>query len=83
MGKKVILFACDWYDVPAATTSKGKGFKKDKYGIVDIDRSRYRYSGDPYILATQAELVLYADIPDKPHWCSVIAMKPRNLFAMP
>jgi len=41
MGKEVILFECDWYDVPAATMSKGKGFKKDKYGIVDIDRSRY------------------------------------------
>jgi len=27
--------------------------------------------------------VFYAEIPSKPGWCSVVAMKPRNLFAMP
>jgi hypothetical protein len=80
--KEVVLFECDWYDVPASTTSKGKGYNKDEYGIIEINTSRYRYSSDPYILATQAELVFYADIPSKPGWCSVVAMKPRNLFAM-
>jgi hypothetical protein len=81
--KEAVLFECDWYDVPAATMSKGKGYNKDEYGIIEINTSRYRYSSDPYILATQAELVFYADIPSKPGWCSVVALKPRNLFAMP
>jgi hypothetical protein len=81
--KEVVLFECDWYDVPAATTSKSKGYNKDEYGIIDIDTRRHRYSGEPYILATQAELVFYAEIPNKLGWCSVVAVKPRNLYAMP
>jgi hypothetical protein len=81
--KEVILFQCDWYDVPAATTSKGRGYNKDEYGVIELDISRYRYTSEPYILATQAELVFYAEISSKPGWCSVVAMKPRNLFAMP
>ena len=35
--KEVILFQCDWYDVPAASRSKGRGFNKDQYGIIDMD----------------------------------------------
>jgi hypothetical protein len=81
--KEVVLFECDWYDVPATTTSKSKGYNKDEYGIIDIDTRRHRYSGEPYILATQAELVFYAEIPNKLGWCSVVAVKPRNLYAMP
>ena len=81
--KEVVLFQCDWYDVPAATTSKGRGYKKDEYGVIKINTSHYRYSSEPYILATQAELVFYAEIPSKPGWCSVVSLKPRNLFAMP
>ena len=83
MEKEVVLFQCDWYDIPAASTSKNRGFNKDEYGVIEIDRSRFRYSSEPYILATQAELVFYADIPSKSGWCSVVAIKPRNLFAMP
>jgi len=81
--KEVILFQCDWYDVPAATTSKGTGYNKEEYGVIEINISRYRYTSEPCILATQAELVFYAEIPSKPGWCSVVAMKARNLFAMP
>jgi hypothetical protein len=36
-GKEVMLFQCDWYDVLATGTNKGRGFKKDWYGIIDID----------------------------------------------
>jgi len=31
--KEVILFQCDWHDVPAASRNKGRGFNKDQYGI--------------------------------------------------
>lgn len=35
--KEVLLFECDWYDVPAPTRNKSRGYSKDIYGIVDID----------------------------------------------
>jgi hypothetical protein len=62
---------------------RAKAYNKDEYQVIELDTSRYRYTSEPYILATQAELVFYAEIPIKPGWCSVVAMKPRNLFAMP
>ena len=57
--KQVVLFHCDWYDVPAATTNRSRGFKKDRYGIIDIDTTRFRYLDEPYILGNQAEQVFY------------------------
>jgi hypothetical protein len=81
--KEVILFESDWYDVPAASTSRARGYNKDQFGVIDIDTTRTRYENEPYILATQAELVFYVDLVNKPGWRSVIAMKPRDLFAMP
>jgi hypothetical protein len=39
--KEVVMFECDWYDVPAASKNKGRGYKKDQYGIVDIDTTRF------------------------------------------
>ena len=45
--KEVTLFECDWYDVPAPTKNKSKGYSKDQYGIVDIDTTRSRYSDEP------------------------------------
>jgi hypothetical protein len=81
--KEVILFQCDWYDVPAATTNRGKGYSKDQFGVTDIDTTRYRYKNEPYILATQAKQVFYVNLVNKPGWSSVIAMKPRDLFTMP
>ena len=78
-----MLFDRDWYDVPPPTTNKSRGYKKDKYGIIDIDTTRFRYSDEPYILATQAEQVCYVQSSKKTNWCSVMRLKPRNLFAMP
>lgn len=81
--KEVMLFQCDWFDVPAASRSKSRGYNKDQYGVIDIDITRFRYSNEPYILSTQAEQVCYVKNTKKPDWCSVLRMKPRNLFAMP
>ena len=81
--KEVILFQCEWYDVPAATTSRSRGYNRDKWGIIDIDTTRFRFKNEPYILATQAEQVFLMKLVKKPAWSSVIALKPRNLFAMP
>jgi hypothetical protein len=82
-GKEVNLFKCDWYDVPTSTKNKGRGYKKDQYGIIDIDTTRFRYVNDPYILGTQVEQVVYVKGVKKPEWCTVVRLKPRNLFAMP
>jgi hypothetical protein len=82
-GKEVNLFKCDWYDVLASTKNKGRGYKKDQYGIIDIDTTRFRYVNDPYILGTQVEQVVYVKGVKKPEWCTVVRLKPRNLFAMP
>lgn len=81
--KEVMLFQCDWFDVPAVATKKTVGYNKDQYGVIDIDITRFRYSNEPYILSTQAEQVFYAKKATKPDWCSVLRMQPRNLFAMP
>lgn len=77
-----MMFQCYWYDVPAPTKDKGRGYKKDQHGIIDIDTTRFRYSSDPYILVTQAEQVFYVKDAKKSNWCSVVRMKPRNLFSM-
>jgi hypothetical protein len=81
--KEAMIFQCDWFDVPAPTKNKGKGYNKDQYGIIDIDTIRLRYLDDPYILATQAEQVFYVKHAKKLNWCSVVRIKPRNLFSMP
>lgn len=81
--KEVILFECDWYDVPAATKNKSRGYSKDQYGIIDIDTTRRRYVNDPYVLGTQVEQVFYVKCANKSNWSSVVRMKPRTLFSMP
>jgi hypothetical protein len=82
--KEVILFQYDWFDVPLDTsTNRGKGYSKDKFWVIDIDTTRHRFRNEPYILATQAELVFYVNLVNKLGWSSVISMKPRDLFAMP
>ena len=55
--KEVVLFQCDWYDVPAPSKNKSRGYRRDQYGIIDVNTTRFRYLNDPYILRTQAEQV--------------------------
>jgi hypothetical protein len=81
--KEVILFQWDWYDVPTTSTSKSKGYSRDKFGIIDIATSMFRYSDEPYIVGSNAEPVFYSPIVDKPGWSSVVLVRPRNLFSMP
>jgi hypothetical protein len=65
--KEVILLQCDWFDVPLDTsTNRGKGYIKYKFGVIDIDTTRHKFSNEPYILATQAELVFYVNLLNKP-----------------
>ena len=52
--KEVVLFECAWFDVPPANRTESKGYKKDKYGIVDLDTTLHRFQGDPETLTLQA-----------------------------
>jgi hypothetical protein len=81
--KEVILFECYWFDVPAASKSKTRGFNKDQYGIIDIDTSHRRYMYEPYVQGTQVEQVFYVKCANKPTWSSVVRIKPWTLFFMP
>ena len=77
------MFECDWYDIPAATKNKSKGYNKDQYGIIDIATTCRRYVNDPYVLGTQVEQVFYVKCANKSNRSSVVRMKPRTLFSMP
>jgi len=84
--KEVMLFECNWFDVPPPTSrskSKSRGYNRDEYGIIDIDTTKLRYADEAYIMANQAEQVCYVKSARKSNWSSVLRMKPRNLFAMP
>jgi hypothetical protein len=80
---EVMLFQCDWFDVPTASKNKSRGYNKDQYGVVDIDMTQFKYSDEPFILSTQAEQVFYVKHAKKQNWCSALRMQPRNLFSMP
>ena len=84
--KEVMLFHCNWFDVPPAPSkskSKSRGYSRDEYGIIDIDTTKLRYEDEPYIMVNQTEQVCYVKSARKSNWSSVLRMKPRNLFAMP
>ena len=81
-GKEVFLIQCNWFHVSTAK-NKGRGYQRDQYGIIDIDKTRLCYLDEPYILGSQAEQVFYVNGTKKKDWCTVVRMKPRNLFAMP
>ena len=74
--KRVILFKCKWFD----TYSGERGVKVDKYGFVSINVNRIlkTQSQDPYILASQAKQVFYAnDMTSRPGWKIVTKINPR------
>jgi hypothetical protein len=66
--KEVVMFECDCYDMPASNNNKGRGYKMDQYGIVDIDTTRFLYLNEPCILGTQAEQVVYVKHLKKSCW---------------
>jgi len=37
--KEVVMFKCDWFDVPASNRTQSRGYRKDKYGFIDLDTS--------------------------------------------
>ncbi|KAJ1400600.1 hypothetical protein SESBI_29468 [Sesbania bispinosa] len=78
-GNNIILFKCDWWDM----SSKGRGYKEDKYGFVLINSNRKLKTHEPYILASQAQQVYYVKDTKDPIWLVVIKTKPRDFYDIP
>ncbi|CAN1757493.1 hypothetical protein LINPERHAP1_LOCUS6538 [Linum perenne] len=71
VGKKVVLFKCDWI-------SSGRGLKQDDYGFTLVNFSHRMNGTEPFILASQAQQVFYVADPMDEDWKVVIKTTPRN-----
>lgn len=79
---KVTLFKCKWAD-----TTRDRGYKKDiwKFNCVNFDRLIHngdREEHDPYIEASQAQMVYYVDDLVNEGWSVAVHLKPRDLYEM-
>ncbi|QHN87505.1 uncharacterized protein DS421_16g555690 [Arachis hypogaea] len=78
----VVLFKCVWVD-----TTTSRGIKQDHLGLTNVNFSRPIHTGDreedePYILASEAQLVYYLDDEVAKEWSIVVHVKPRDLYDM-
>lgn len=78
----VTLFKCEW-----ANTTNPRGIKKDNLGFTSINFARLIHTGhheddEPYIKASEAQMVYYVDDEKEKGWCIPIHLKPRDLYDM-
>ncbi|KAK2444095.1 hypothetical protein QL285_015148 [Trifolium repens] len=78
----VVLFKCKWAD-----TTRDRGYKKDqwKFNCVNFDILIHvgdREDHDPYIEASQAQMVYYVDDLVNEGWSVAVHLKPRDLYEM-
>ncbi|XP_015170830.1 uncharacterized protein [Solanum tuberosum] len=81
--KSVMLFQCDWFELPPQGRSQSRGYKKDEYGFVCVDITRLHYTSDPFILGSKAQSVYYVKHGQSEKWHSMIRVRPRNLYDLP
>ena len=79
---KVVLFKCKWADI-----TQERGYKKDQWNFNYVNFDRLIHIGDreehePYILASQAQMVYYVDDVVNKGWSVVVHLKPRDLYEM-
>jgi len=79
---KVVLFKCKWAD-----TTRDRGYKKDQWNFNCVNFDKLIHIGDrdehePYILASQAQMVYYVDDVVNKGWSVVVHLKPRDLYEM-
>jgi len=79
---KVTLFKCKWAD-----TTRDRGYKKDNWNFncVNFDRLIHigdREEHDPYIEASQAQMVYYVQDVVNEGWSVAVHLKPRDLYEM-
>ncbi|KAG7531488.1 hypothetical protein ISN44_Un30g000040 [Arabidopsis suecica] len=76
---KVVVFKCDWYD-----SKVGRGIRRNKSGIIDINAKRHYEEYDPFVLASQADQVCYVPYPrmtqprKDQQWEAAIMIQPRG-----
>ena len=78
----VVLFKCQWAD-----TTRDRGFKKDVWNFNCVNFSRLIHTGeredhDPYIEASQAQMVFYVDDESDKGWSVAVHVKPRDVYDM-
>ncbi|XP_072071802.1 uncharacterized protein [Arachis hypogaea] len=78
----VVLFKCVWVD-----TTTSRDIKQDHLGLTSVNFSRSIHTGvreedEPYILASEAQLVYYVDDEIVKEWSVVVHVKPRDLYDM-
>nr|XP_025703887.1 uncharacterized protein LOC112805766 [Arachis hypogaea] len=78
----MVLFKCVWTD-----TTTSRGIKQDHLGLTNVNFSRPIHTGnreedEPYILASEAQLVYYVDDELAKEWSVVVHVKPRDLYDM-
>ncbi|KAH0669882.1 hypothetical protein KY285_024019 [Solanum tuberosum] len=78
----VTLFKCKWAD-----TTRDRGFKKDTWGFPSVNFSQLIHIGDreehdPFIEASQAQMVYYVEDELDKGCSTVVHFKPRDLYDM-
>lgn len=79
---KVTVFKCIWAD-----TMRDRGMREDNWHFTSVNFSRVIHGGEhedhePFIEASQAQLVFYIDDEHDNGWSVVVHLKPRDLFDM-
>ncbi|XP_073120999.1 uncharacterized protein [Henckelia pumila] len=77
---RIVLFRCEWVN----TTS---GTKFDSLGFTMVNFSRLIHTGEqeehePFVLASQAQMVYYVRDPKEEDWYCVIGHTPRDTYNM-
>ncbi|XP_020865758.1 uncharacterized protein LOC110224226 [Arabidopsis lyrata subsp. lyrata] len=77
VGLRVVLFRCNWYD-----STMGKGIRRNKSGIIDVNCASQYGKYDPFILSSQADQVCFVSYPrlskKKGDWYAAIRIPPRG-----
>lgn len=76
MGRRVIMFKCNWFDVH----DKSKGVKTDDYDIVSVNWGRFLKTNEPFVLADQASQVFYANDNSNKGWRVARKIQPRDSY---
>ena len=81
-GRFVTLFKCNWAD-----TTSNRGFLKDVWGFNLVNFSQLIHTGEreehePYIEASQAQMVYYVDDEIAKGWSVVVHLKPKDFYDM-
>jgi hypothetical protein len=81
-GFTVPMFKCEW-----ANTTNPRGIKTDKLGFSSINFARVIHAGEneddePFIKASEAQMVFYVDDEKDQGWSIPVHLKPRDLYDM-